>query len=168
MMSPLVRRALEIARSQVGVREVGGPNHGPQVEEYQKSVGAKPGDSWCAAFCYWAFREAAEQLNIINPCVRTAGALKADHMAQVGYHTDVPESGCLFFIDHGEGKGHVGFVDEVHDDGTLITCEGNTNGGGSRNGDGVYIRVRKRSEINAGYVDYSRALLPQATTENVA
>ncbi|MBM3449786.1 MAG: hypothetical protein FJX78_02155 [Armatimonadetes bacterium] len=51
-MHKLVRRALEIAGSQEGVREVGGPNQGPQVNEYLKSVGLGPGARWCAAFVY--------------------------------------------------------------------------------------------------------------------
>ena len=58
----------------------------------------------------------------------------------------------MFVIDHGHGLGHVGFVVELDPTDMLVTCEGNTNPGGSREGDGVYRRTRRREEINRGYL----------------
>jgi hypothetical protein len=42
----------------------------------------------------------------------------------------------------------------VHSDGLLDTIEGNTNGGGSREGDGVYQRTRRRHEVTRGWLDF--------------
>jgi hypothetical protein len=40
--------------------------------------------------------------------------------------------------------------------GRLLTVEGNTNDGGSRNGIGVFQRdARKINQINKGFIDYS-------------
>jgi hypothetical protein len=40
--------------------------------------------------------------------------------------------------------------------GRLLTIEGNTNDGGSRNGIGVFERdARKINQINKGFIDYS-------------
>lgn len=48
-------------------------------------------------------------------------------------------------------KGRIAHIGELHDwmPGTryVITIEGNTNGRGSREGDGVYIRMRRKEEI---------------------
>jgi hypothetical protein len=58
-------------------------------------------------------------------------------------------------MDYGAGVGHTGFVAEVHA-GKLITIEGNTNDGGSREGIGVFERHgRKINSINRGFLDYA-------------
>jgi hypothetical protein len=45
---------------------------------------------------------------------------------------------------------------------TLSTVEGNTDPGGSREGDGVYQRTRRIDEIEL-YLDFSRYLPPALT-----
>jgi hypothetical protein len=55
----------------------------------------------------------------------------------------------------GRGLGHSGIVVEVAN-GFLLTIEGNTNDGGSRNGISVFKRkARKINEINKGFIDYT-------------
>ncbi len=44
---------VELAVSQVGVRELTGNNDGKQVELYLRSVGLEKGQPWCAAFLAW-------------------------------------------------------------------------------------------------------------------
>jgi len=62
----------------------------------------------------------------------------------------------LFIIDLGGGFGHSGMVVETNS-GRMITIEGNTNDGGSRNGIGVFKRdARKINQINKGFIDYSQ------------
>ena len=58
----------------------------------------------------------------------------------------------VFVIDHGGGKGHVGFVEGAAN-GRLVTVEGNSNDGGSREGTGVF-RLDRRTigTINAGFI----------------
>ena len=61
--------------------------------------------------------------------------------------------GMVFFIAHGGGTGHTGFVEGLHPDGRLITIEGNTNNGGSRDGIGVFrLQRRTIASSNLGFL----------------
>lgn len=149
-------RALAVASSQVGVREAG-KNSGVEVDAYLASVGLTPGFAWCAAFVHWCFHVAAVDAQERNPCPRTGGAL---HMRQLAEPSEIVAEpakalpGDVFTIDHGKGLGHTGFVELVRRDGLLQTIEGNTNGGGGRDGDGVYRRTRQLAEINRGFLRF--------------
>lgn len=75
----LLSEAIKIATSQIGVRESGGANRGPQVDVYLRTVGLDPEGqhySWCAAFVYYCFKTAAANLGIPNPVYKTAGCIK--------------------------------------------------------------------------------------------
>ncbi len=73
--------------------------------------------------------------------------------ADVQRAPDAIRPGSIFIADHGGGKGHTGLVERM--DGYAIhTIEGNTNAAGSREGDGVYRKVRQLSAITAGFIDY--------------
>lgn len=154
----LIEEAIAVALSQVGVREKGGRNRGPEVDEYIRSVGLDPTQgsyAWCAAFVHWVFMHAAENAGVPNPCPKRAGALRMRDSAPTGTRASKPVRGALFFLDKGQGKGHVGIVESVSGD-RVATIEGNTDDGGSREGDGVYKRTRRMAEINGGFVDFGR------------
>jgi hypothetical protein len=60
-------------------------------------------------------------------------------------------------IATGAGFGHTGLVERTSG-GKLVTIEGNTNVGGSREGIGVFRREsRKTVDINRGFIDYAGA-----------
>lgn len=144
-------RAMEIAESQIGVREATGKNDGPQVEAYLKSVGLGKGFSWCAAFLYWCFQKAATDLKTANPLVKTGGVLAHYNQSKATKVTK-PQPGDIFIMDFGGGAGHTGIVKAVR--GTAVdTIEGNTNDQGSREGQGVYQRTRSISSIK-GFLRY--------------
>ncbi len=145
--------ALKQAAKNVGVRETA-RNSGPEVDAFLAAVGLDPGHAWCAAFVYSCFRWAAASLRIDNPCPRTAGALRLWEKTPSIWKFDEPMAGDVFVIDHGHGLGHVGFVEVVNGE-VLGTVEGNTNGGGSREGDGVYRRTRRRAEANMGFLRFA-------------
>lgn len=149
--STLAQRALEVARTQLGIREATGHNDGEAVESYLRSVGLGKGYAWCQAFVYWSFNQAAKALGVENPTAKTAGVL--DHWAKTtGQKVSQPKPGDVFIMDFGGGKGHTGFVKEVK--GTMIiTIEGNTNDANSREGDGVYERIRSISSCK-GFIRY--------------
>ncbi len=167
--APLPAGALEVAASRVGVMEQPpGSNRGPEVDRYLRLVGLDPTKGsfpWCAAFVYACFDDAARALGRQNPLVRTAGVL--DHWNQAGsrgvprisaakahMHEALVRPGLIFVIDTGGGTGHTGLVERV-EDGKLVTLEGNTNDGGSREGIGVFRRSGRRvREINVGFIDY--------------
>lgn len=167
--SSLLTKVLAIAESQIGVmEEPPGSNGGTRVNQYLRSVGLGSGFAWCVAFQYWCFQEAATALGRSNPMIKPAGVL--DHWNQAGRY-NIPrittqqaqnnpsqlKPGMIFTINVGDpgGAGHAGFVEKLVG-GKLVTIEGNTNTGGSREGIGVFRRdSRKLSSINTGFIDYS-------------
>lgn len=167
---PLLAEVLAVAASQVGVmEEPPGSNRGPQVDAYLRSAGLDPAAgsfAWCAAFVYWCFDQACQRLGRPNPAVKTAGVL--NHWRGAG-RKGVPllrhdeamadpsriRPGSLFVYSTGGGFGHIGLVEEVRP-GRLVTIEGNTNDGGSREGIGVFRRdQRKIAHVNLGFIDYA-------------
>jgi hypothetical protein len=163
--APLPLAAVKLAGGEVGVRESGGPNRGPRVDEYLRNVGLDPtrgSYSWCASFVYFCFNRAAQNLGIRNPCVKTAGVMNHWRLAPAWARVTAQDlagspsavrPGAIFVIDHGQGKGHTGLVERVSP-GSLHTIEGNTNTAGSREGDGVYRRIRPLASILPGFIDY--------------
>ena len=168
--APLLGQALAFAVSQIGVMEEPlGSNRGPHVDQFLRAVGLNPAEGHfprCIAFVYWCFEQGAQSLTRGNPVIKTAGVLDHWHQAE---HQGVPrimqaqavdnpaliQPGFIFAMDFGGGAGHAGFVEEVSD-GRLITIEGNSNPGGSREGIGVFRREgRKINSINLGFIDYS-------------
>jgi hypothetical protein len=157
----LHEKSLEIALSQNGVREIGGANSGPDVEKYLKSVGLGKGYSWCMAFVYWCFEEAAKDLNVENPLVKTGGVLKGWNNSKgtkilaknTKENPELVKPGQIFIIDHGRGYGHTGIVKAVNG-GFMTTIEGNTNNNHTREGIGVFELTRKIKDINKGFLQY--------------
>ncbi len=165
----LATDALEFALAEIGTMEQPpGSNRGPRVDEYIRAVGLNPsgGFAWCAAFVYWCFAQAATQAGTRNPVIKTAGVLA--HWRNAG-RAEIPrvmraqavsdpsliQPGFVFIMDFGGGVGHTGFVVETAG-GRVITVEGNTNDGGSREGVGVFRRDgRKIASMAPGFIDYS-------------
>ena len=149
--STLAQRALEVARTQLGVREATGHNDGAAVESYLRSVGLGKGYAWCQSFVYWCYSQAAKALGVANPLIQTGGVL--DHWERThGQKVKIPQTGDIFIMDFGEGKGHTGFVKEIKGS-MMITVEGNTNDANSREGDGVYERYRAITSCK-GFIRY--------------
>jgi hypothetical protein len=164
--SALLTHALISSISQINVVEQpAGSNRGPEVDAYLRAAGLDPTEghySWCAAFVYWNFKQAATQLGIPNPLVKTAGVLdhwaraKCTKITQASALNDPSQiiPGSIFIIDHGHNLGHTGIVESVNG-GNLTTIEGNTNPGLSREGYGVFRLTRRRiSDITKGFLNY--------------
>ena len=118
---PFQEAAIAVAVSQIGVHEQGGQNRGPEVDEYVRSVGLDPagGYSWCAAWVFWVFKQAAAQLGLVNPCPRTAGAVKLWTLTEPICRDLVPAPGAIYVLDHEGGKGHAGIIESIGEDGTI-------------------------------------------------
>lgn len=157
--------AVAAAEEAKQVREVPrNSNRGPQVDEYLKRAGVEPGLSWCCAFVYWCFDEAAKAAGVVNPMVKTAGCLDHWNRAQSRGASRVlaaqaikdpqrVQAGMVFIMDHGAGFGHTGLVEHVAG-GLITTIEGNTDASKTREGGGVYRLTRKLVEINKGFILY--------------
>lgn len=133
--------------SQIGVRELTGNNDGSEVEAYLAYAGHKKGAPWCAAFVGWCHAQAG-----VN-APRSAWSpdwFKTNVVYRRDWRKDYPppEPGMVFglwFQNLGR-VAHVGFIDGG-DSKSYITVEGNTNGAGSREGDGVCRKKRLKSSI---------------------
>ena len=138
----LQERVLHVASSCKGVREVGS-NAGTAVGKFLARCGLPVGYSWCAAFAYWCLTEAGADPKKLPDNRKAAGVV--NWRAWAGKRiTNNPRRGRLFFWLDG-GKGHIGFVLDSGD--AFKTIEGNTNKAGSREGDGVYERIRTRTML---------------------
>lgn len=145
-----------IAAEYVGLRETS-TNRGPHLEEFWRATGYPDGaenrEPWCSAFVTFCVKEADRRSADINLRVPPffPGAAQWVPWAQK------PETGCLVFTSvHGDIKpqagdivvflphiSHVGIVAQDYDGrGVVATIEGNTNAGGSREGDGVFQKLR--------------------------
>ncbi len=117
-------RALEVAKTQLYVREATNHNDGVDVEKYLRSVGLQKGDPWCMAALYWSFNEAARHLNRKNPVPKTGGVLDCLERAKA-YVVLNPSIGDQFIMNFGRGKGHTGIIQAVRSS-SIFTVEGNT------------------------------------------
>lgn len=154
--SKIAQKLADLARTQVGVTEVGN-NGGQQVREYQKATWLEVGPwAWCAAFICWLFlkvQASGAGTDIKRP--QTAGAWDFENWAKnagpkvklikpLGKEPILAGDILVFTFSH------IGISSK--DNGTsatVQTVEGNTNAGGSREGDGVYLKSRQRSQIRS-------------------
>jgi hypothetical protein len=117
-------------------------NGGPYVQRVLKRTGLGPGLPWCAAY--------VADVGVIAlqerwPLPKTAScAALGEHAARAGILEEKPQVGDVFLVHYPSlGRfAHTGFVTAVRADGKIETIEGNTNDGGSRDGWGVFRRVR--------------------------
>ena len=153
-MKTLAERITEKALSEVGVRETK-KNGGPKIAEYQMSTWLPVGEwPWCAAFVCWVIKESVGLQDVTFKRPKTAGAwdferwcreqdnsvrLRKPHMG------DIKAGDVIVF-----NFSHIGIaVGPPDKDGNVPTVEGNTNGAGSREGDGVYKKTRHISSIRS-------------------
>ena len=148
-------KSLDLAAQYLGVQEVT-PNDGPVLKAMRAGLGLPDEPmSWCGAFVAWILSRAyvapggsLRQFLTHSLGFRSPFYLEStrDWLAQAktcGMLTDKPEPGDLFILTNGLGQAHhIGFVMTAPLLGHFGTIEGNTNAGGSVNGDGVYRRER--------------------------
>jgi len=140
---------LEIAAGEIGFIE--GPAN--NQTKYQKAN--RP---WCGAFVNWVAKKAKVK---IPDCTYTPAGARAFVKAKAWQDIDnaTPEPGDLAFFDFPnddlERISHVGIVEEVKKNGTVITIEGNTTPDekrDQRNGGEVCRKVRAYKKKNRGKV----------------
>lgn len=166
----LAEALITVAAQDVGVIvERGGNNRGADVERLLTQVGRPPGDPWCAAYVYDAFRRACELIGgVPNPCPKTASVFRLWERAPAEFRAKDPLPGDVFVYLGAGGKGHTGIVTDVT--GThLITVDGNTqreydpNDPAGRDGGGVWRRQRRRDLVVdgrpyfSGFIRFDRA-----------
>ncbi len=100
-------RTIEIALSQIGIKEITGRRHNPEVLKYFKEIGhlwVKDDETaWCSAFVNWVCKKAG---------LPYSGKLNARSWLNVGRRTTRPKLGdiTLFWRESKRSwKGHVAF-----------------------------------------------------------
>lgn len=142
--SRIIIDGMDLALSKLNITEVPAfGNSGKDVKEFLSSVNLREGNSWCAAFCQWAYRMgAAKNGSNLNMIISGHCLTILRYAAQVSISSFMkPSFGDWIIFRRGEGQnGHAALLIEFRND-TLITLEGNIRSDDNKN-DGVFIRKR--------------------------
>jgi len=135
-------------RNYIGVRELTGHNDGKEVEMFLRATGLGEGFAWCAAFVSYCHIE--NDIAIPQNAPAWSPSWFPQHRL-ISKEKALPGDVFGIYYINMRRIGHVGFMDEAwnNDSGNIITVEGNTNGDGSRDGDGVYRKRRSKKQIKS-------------------
>lgn len=137
---------VKYAESYLFVREIEN-NRSPEIDSMNIAVGVPLGSSWCASFVSWVFTN-----NYIpNPQSGWSPnfALKPDRIWDKNIKNKIKPGDVVTFYYSNLGRvGHVEIIYKA-DDKYIYTISGNTNGVGSREGDGCYRKKRELSKVYA-------------------
>ncbi|HEX6021407.1 MAG TPA: CHAP domain-containing protein, partial [Solirubrobacter sp.] len=150
--SSLGAAALAQAETQQGVRETGGANRGPEVDQYLASAKVAPGNPWCASFVTWALEKAGHKMPgggwaAVQTWVRNAEQGKNGLQIVTA---DQARPGDIVAYDWGGQEdfgsdGHIGFVASNVENGKFTALEGN-------NQDRVMTVPRDTSQANVKFI----------------
>jgi len=156
-------KVLAVASRYVGNKELYGnkfiddPKIIGDLGELIKKAGQNDGEAWCAYFAEAMFAEAYPEKVLWLRKYFSASAVKThEAFVKAGIQSHmIPKAGDLMIMQRYEKglkswQGHAGIVEKVNADGSWISIEGNTNNGGSREGDGVYRKHRKNQRTENG------------------
>jgi len=152
----LPARLVALAKQEVGIEEVGATNCGPRVNEY-KAATWLPADKpwpWCAAFICWLVREAMKGREWTFERPETAGAWDFENWSRKqdkSTWTKKPTDGDIQAGDIVVFTfSHIGLAIGPPDkNGNVPTIEGNTDAAGSREGGGVFKKLRPLLKIRS-------------------
>lgn len=134
----VLNKVVEVAQREIGVQEIS-ENSGLRVDQYNAYVGLKK-VPWCASFVSWCFGQVgyAQPRTAWSPSLFPTNRLVKE-----------PLPGMVLGIYFPKLKriAHCGLVEQVKND-LVYTIEGNTNVNGSREGTGVFRRLRHKRSIH--------------------
>jgi uncharacterized protein (TIGR02594 family) len=121
-----MKKLIEVAFSQYGVKEIVGKKHNPVVVNYFKEIGFKQIDNdetpWCSAFINWCALKSGLEKNMSKK-------LNARSWLKVGNEIKDPVLGdiVIFWRENKDGwKGHVGIY--INEDSKNINVLGGNQG----------------------------------------
>lgn len=139
------------AHSCLGVIEEGGDNKGAMVELFQSTCGTPQGQAWCLDFVQSMLAWVEQMTGLKSPLNASEGVVPFWLGSPPVCRVTWPQPGDIVCYEFGTtGLGHCGIViGNVEQTATLKvwqTIEGNTGPSGiiEREGDGVYLKSRKR------------------------
>lgn len=151
LSSPQREKLVKAGERYLHVREATGKNDGKDVEAFLRNVGLGKGYAWCAAF----MAQCHDDVGLENP--RSAYCPVWFRKSNLVYQKNVKtitsfqaKKGQMFGL-YIESKGRIGHIGMLTGQTKLSyhTIEGNANGGGSHEGDGVYRLIRNKKSIYA-------------------
>jgi hypothetical protein len=132
------KKLIDIAESQLGIKEKTGNNDGTQIEGYLKTVNLGKGNPYCAAYISWIFWKAGYD----QPRTGWSPALfPSSRLVNEASGTYLPGNLIAIYFPSLKRIAHVGMIAYRKND-WIISLEANTNLEGSREGDGVYKKRR--------------------------
>jgi peptidoglycan hydrolase-like protein with peptidoglycan-binding domain len=153
-MTGVLTAVLNAARSKLGVKEnPPGSNDTDFGLWYSATFGGHwNGQPWCAMFVNWCLA-AGQALDVHNFSYCPTGV--AEYKA-AGRWGSTPRPGAVVFYQWTEPvPQHVGIVESVNADGSIVAIEGNTSVSVQDNGGTVMRRVRKVGIVGYGYPIYA-------------
>lgn len=149
----------DILMKQVGTKEKTGHNDG-DVVKYLNSIGLGAGNAYCLAGQYYCFEEASKELNRPNPLYKTGLTKRLirfaeDHAVPVEFKPAKHDLICWRHHDP-DIRGHVERIIDIITPRLVRTVGFNTSNGkigSQREGDGVFIRVRKIGDLGKMYLN---------------
>lgn len=146
------KNLLDSITNQLDVRETT-HNRGKMIDIYNKEVGAKLASPYCGSFVGSNLKWAGVST---PPNPHSAWSPNYAQTKDIIWkpkrkNNITPKAGDVvtFYYSNLGRVGHTGFYIKTDKDGYFITIEGNTNNGGSREGDGVYMKKRNPNKVYA-------------------
>jgi surface antigen len=146
---------LAVARTQLGVVEL---PPGSNMVKYNDWAKVPPGP-WCAAFASWCLDQGGA-LDVAKFVYCPTGV---NEYKQAGRWGTAPRIGAVIFFQWSgvDRPCHVGLVEAVRSDGSVVTIEGNTDVAGGGSGGQVMRHVRRAFIVGYGYPKYSAIAPPE-------
>lgn len=150
------------AETYIGIKETK-PNSSKLVDSFLSTVGLNPGYAWCAAFVHHDAKLTCKAMNVSTKLQKSASARMTFRLSKnlgIRASQDVAgqEGQIICFQKPNSMYGHIGIVTKRLQGNFVETIEGNTNSAGSRDGDGVYRKVRPIKGYNSlrveGYLQF--------------
>ena len=113
---------LDYLSNHIGLKEVPGPKHNPTIVQWGKDAGIpwwnNDDDAWCAV---------AVNASLVNSGYPSTKSALARSFARYGTRLAKPVRGAIVVFPRGLNPmfGHVGIVDEIRSDGTVVVVNGN-------------------------------------------
>lgn len=122
------QKAVDVALSQVGVRENGSTNNSAEVNKYR--FGKANGNPWCASFVSYCYGQGQGNSNKATfGFTESSQSIKNQAIKAGKYSTKAsgykPQVGDLAVWTYDKNSGHVGIIASVNQDGTFDVVEGN-------------------------------------------
>lgn len=122
------QKAVDVALSQVGVKENGSTNNSAEVNKYR--FGKANGNPWCASFVSYCYGQGQGNSNKATfGFTESSQSIKNQAIKAGKYSTKEsgykPQVGDLAVWTYTKSSGHVGIIASVNNDGTFDVVEGN-------------------------------------------